>query len=490
MKKTALSLITFFTVGFSAVTGLCVDCGAENAAALEEKNTYIDDYHQQSAQEILDYDPQWDMELGYLGSYHDTESGFSAEMFQGGAVISGCSKISSNVAIPNTLGGKNVVAIQESAFQGNKYITEVKLPEGLKYIGANSFGNCTNLKRVEFPSTLFSIEASAFYKCPLVSVALPDSLYSIGMGAFSECGELKTVVFSANIERICAYAFKNSGIEQADLPSKLTHLGKGSFQGCEKLKTVNFNNSLETIHTGAFSGCENLTSVTLPKVNTIEENAFYGCGLNSVRLYEGLTEIGNQAFMDCKNLTKAELPQGLTEIGEGAFEGCESLQFADIPDSVTYIGDFAFSKCSSLTRLHLSSEVHQINRNTFSDCSSLVTVVIPDNVNSIGSEAFSWCTSLESVYIPPTVTYICGDAFLMEDTSKITITGEFDSAARFFAERRDITFKVNADEGQQSIMLTVIISVWSFVLILCVIFIAVFSHREKSNVKKSEIKIS
>ncbi|MDE7281335.1 MAG: leucine-rich repeat domain-containing protein, partial [Ruminiclostridium sp.] len=94
-----------------------------------------------------DYDPAWDMDFGgYLGSFHDRDSGFSAEMYQSGAIVSGYEKSDNHVVIPEKIGDKQVIAINEYAFQGDQSVTDVKLPKSLKYIGRSAFGNCVNLK--------------------------------------------------------------------------------------------------------------------------------------------------------------------------------------------------------------------------------------------------------------------------------------------------------------------------------------------------------
>lgn len=64
---------------------------------------------------------------------------------------------------------------------------------------------------------------------------------------------------------------------------------------------------------------------------------------------EGVTEIGNCAFYDCKSLASVSIPASVTEIGPEAFLGCESLKSVSIPRSVTKIGSFAFSGCDNLT---------------------------------------------------------------------------------------------------------------------------------------------
>ena len=55
-----------------------------------------------------------------------------------------------------------------------------------------------------------------------------------------------------------------------------------------------------------------------------------------------VTEIGDNAFWNCLNLTSIEIPTSVTSIGGAAFSDCSGLRSIEIPNSVTSIGDDAF----------------------------------------------------------------------------------------------------------------------------------------------------
>lgn len=67
--------------------------------------------------------------------------------------------------------------------------------------------------------------------------------------------------------------------------------------------------------------------------------------LEKVILGDSVTEIDDDAFMDCTSLYEIDIPNSVTEIGNRAFYGCKSLEEIVIPNSVTEIGDDAFFKC-------------------------------------------------------------------------------------------------------------------------------------------------
>ncbi len=130
-----------------------------------------------------------------------------------------------------------------------------------------------------------------------------------------------------------------------------------------------------------------------------------------VYIGDGVTSIGDAAFVDYYNLTSVTIGSGVTSIGEGAFYYCSSLTSVTIPDSVTSIGEDAFYYCDSLTSVAIGSGVTSIGDSAFYYRSSLTSVAIPDSVTSIGKGAFYYCPSLTSVTIGSGVTSIGSWAF-------------------------------------------------------------------------------
>lgn len=126
---------------------------------------------------------------------------------------------------------------------------------------------------------------------------------------------------------------------------------------------------------------------------------------------QGITKIGDRAFVQCSRLTRITIPDSVTSIGGYAFEGCSSLTSITIPDSVTSIISGAFYGCVSLTSITIPNGVTSIRSFTFYDCNSLTSITIPDRVTSIDDSAFWSCGSLMSIAIPDRVMSIGYNAF-------------------------------------------------------------------------------
>ena len=126
----------------------------------------------------------------------------------------------------------------------------------------------------------------------------------------------------------------------------------------------------------------------------------------TVEIPDTVTEIGEYAFYEWKNLEKVIMSSNITSIGGDAFGGCNNLTNITIPEGVTSIGGSAFISCGSLTNITIPNSVINIGSAAFNNCSSLTNITIPNSVISIESFAFEGCRSLTNITIPNSVTRI------------------------------------------------------------------------------------
>ena len=187
---------------------------------------------------------------------------------------------------------------------------------------------------------------------------------------------------------------------------------------------VKISNGVTSVGNDAFAGCENLTSVIIPNsVTSIGDYAFSNCtNLTSVTIPNSVTSIGGDAFFYCISLTDVAIPDSVTDIGTLAFSYCINLTSIIIPSSVTNIGDYAFSNCTNLTSVTIPNSVTSTGKGALSGCTSLVSITIPDSVTSIDDYTFEGCTSLTDIIIPNGVTSIGDYVFRWcENLTNITI---------------------------------------------------------------------
>lgn len=167
------------------------------------------------------------------------------------------------------------------------------------------------------------------------------------------------------------------------------------------------------------------------KVVSIGENAFYKTSYTKITIPATVKKIGAYAFKRCENLKTIVFKEGLTHIGVGAFANSGVTSVA-LPKSLKVLGDYAFNHCENLgkvviknvstlgdyvfsyagvTSVTLPSNLKCIPVSMFDNC-SLLSIKIPDTVESIGRDAFNGC-SLTSVKIPASVKRIEDGAFKM-----------------------------------------------------------------------------
>ena len=283
-------------------------------------------------------------------------------------------------------------AIPEPPCEPVSPITDFEIENGVlkKYLGKS--------ETVVIPEgVVTSIGNYAFWECKsLTSIYIPDGVTSIGNGAFCGCEALTSI----------------------KIPDSVTSIGNHAFARCEALTSIEIPDSVEEIGKYAFpsnTAIRNKSSVIIPPISDfdIEHNTLkrYLGKSNSVVIPDGITSIGDKAFLDCKSLTSIVIPNGVISIGNSAFEFCKSLTSIVIPDGVTSIGNEAFEFCESLTSIVIPDSVTSIGHSAFAWCESLTSIEIPDSVTSIGDDAFERCESLKSVKIPESVTHIGKDAF-------------------------------------------------------------------------------
>ena len=98
--------------------------------------------------------------------------------------------------------------------------------------------------------------------------------------------------------------------------------------------------------------------------------------------------------------TPYTIPTGVETILQQAFLGCD-IQTITIPSSVKVIGNSAF-KGASLANLYIEEGLEEITYFAFANCYSLTNITLPKSLKTLWDYAFDSCTQLESIYCPST----------------------------------------------------------------------------------------
>ena len=317
----------------------------------------------------------------------------------------------------------------------NIYLNSPITYQGKSYsvtsIGWGAFAGCSVLNSITIPNSVTSIGMDAFYGCSsLTSITIPNSVTSIEGGAFEGTAFYnnpsnwdKGALYLGD----CLICIANGYVGDYNIKENTRLIAAVAFSGCEGLTSITIPNSVTSIVHGAFSRCSSLTSITIPNsVTSIGEYAFYHCtSLTSVTIPNSVTSIGEGAFDGCTGLTSITIPNSVTSIGGGAFYGTafynnpsnwdKGALYIDnwliavddniagnhkIKENTRLIADAAFAYCQNLTSITIPNSVTSIGDWAFAGCTALTSVAIPNSVTEIGDVAFDGCTNLKAIYIP------------------------------------------------------------------------------------------
>ena len=170
----------------------------------------------------------------------------------------------------------------------------------------------------------------------------------------------------------------------------------------KETKTIIVQSDVQLIEHEAFKDLPNLICVVFPdqgKDIKIEKNALENCPeLTTVRL-NGVTFLGDEAFLNCTGLVVAELGSSVQHIGMGAFKNCAAMTTATIPPNVTFIGDYAFANCQELKTVTFMDGVVEVPAYCFQNDVKLEQVVLPSSIEKVGEGAFENCPNCV-VHVP------------------------------------------------------------------------------------------
>ena len=172
-------------------------------------------------------------------------------------------------------------------------------------------------------------------------------------------------------DKLGGLAFRGcSGLISLTIPSSVTSIGYSAFEGCSGLTSLTIPSSVTSIGYKVFSGCSGLTSLTIPSsVTSIGSDTFYGCsGLTSLTIPSSVTYIGNSAFEGCSGLTnlyyiiddefETYLSKGHPYIdvkcGIEYYLNDKKTTSVVIPSTITEMGKNAFQNCRDLTSVYVS----------------------------------------------------------------------------------------------------------------------------------------
>ncbi len=133
---------------------------------------------------------------------------------------------------------------------------------------------------------------------------------------------------------------------------------------------------------------------------------WYGMEVTDVVIAEGISSVGNLAFLGMDTVETVSLPHNLTVIGYDAFRGCTALTTINLPDTLTVLDVCAFEGCVSLQGpLEIPDLVTRLEDRVFYGCTSLTEVLLPEGLYYLGMEAFRY-SGIQELTLPTPLEFL------------------------------------------------------------------------------------
>lgn len=335
----------------------------------------------------------------------------------------------------------------KGAFDSQKTLQSVVLPNSITKIGAYAFYNCSALESATLPSNLETIGAQAFYATKLSDVTIPANVTSIDNKAFGNTNIQSVYVLATtppsltntevfpstsipvyvpeeSIKEYESHAvwcyFFIKALPEDMLGDNTSSEGDGDNTGSEG-EGDNTGNEGGEGEGGEGEGGEGEggegeggegedgnegetpggSDPVIPPAGGIEISYTTSDG-NAITFNAQCFDasiVSHEKQGDKWVVTFSGAVTSLKNAGVyGAFEGNTTLTSITLPDSLVSIADYSFYGCTALSSVTLPVSLSTIGAAAFCECSSLTSITLPENVTSIGDGAFVDCNSLSTVY--------------------------------------------------------------------------------------------
>lgn len=367
--------------------------------------------------------------------------------------------VNANTGEPNK--NARTATVADKMFYGCSSLESIKLMDGIRTVGKQTFVGCKALKKIEIGKTLTSaltyedfisftpVKANDIINAEKKEnpTAEINSLNSSEKLTFDElsCSSLEEFVVDEENKSLSAidgmlynknvtilyYCPLNTKVTSLIVPETVTSVNEYAF--CynpvildltvtgEKAITINsyafYKSSIQkanlnrtgkvNVSADVFRACKSLSEVNTEYNHggNMGNYAFMNCDSLTGLTLRGWANMGNQAFSRCDKLASVTLDYGVGTINDRCFEKCPALKSADLwlggsgllTNSKPKFGTYIFSECTALETASLPGGLLGISTGTFNECKKLNSVKCGDDIGTISSLAFNNCTSLKEI---------------------------------------------------------------------------------------------
>ena len=211
---------------------------------------------------------------------------------------------------------------QYSFYNSNK-LEKIILPRTLTKVRSYSLSKCNNLNTIILGENVSRVEGRAFEDSPrLVSIAITSKqLPNFSNDVFGSTNGIlynkRNFVENIHSTRSMRQTVANNSILQAH-----TLKVQANFDDDAMFRTVAMHCVLDTVSASLIDNIDGWFTG-----NTELKDG------RQMRVFDGVTAIGDNMFKGCNALEKVVMPKKITSIGSDAFNGCGNLQYVDMTES-------------------------------------------------------------------------------------------------------------------------------------------------------------
>ena len=339
----------------------------------------------------------------------------------------------------------SVKNIDMKAFEDCVRLREIEIPLSVGTIHSTAFDGCTKLNikadpgsaAYNFAQTLVldDIEVSEYEEAPIPSKT------SVSANDISGSEEVPQITAPVDYYHEVSHMNAMEEEEDSSVKGKTRVIGREAFVLIDNAQaSVNVGSTGEVLGGSTpeidipqytdtvpgLAGSDDAKGGSFPKYTVVNNSviaaqAYYDDDMIAYEIPNGIVRLGEFSFAR-SNLRSVRIPDGVEEIGYAAFYHCDELAEVIIPNSVKEIGTAAFLQTpwfksweqggsdwlivgdgillaykGSESVVSVPSQVKRIGAAAFKDCSTITKVIIPDSVEVIGEAAFENCRNLTQV---------------------------------------------------------------------------------------------
>jgi len=256
---------------------------------------------------------------------------------------------------------KNIKETLSNSFQNLTYLVNLDLSEfqELTTIGYDNFKNLYSMQGLCLPPNINEIKSGSFQNCTsLVRLDLSDydQLELVSFDCFKGLWSLTELNLGSNIKEIRSGSFCDcSSLVRLNLCENLEEISFDIFKNCWSLQEIIFpqNSKIQSIKSGAFQNCTSLMRLDLTNCVELREISFdtfvNAWSIQEIIFGPNIKKINSGAFRNCTSLTRLRIPASVEEIYWNAFEGCVQLEEV-IFEGDTNVDEEAFQNCPRLAK--------------------------------------------------------------------------------------------------------------------------------------------